>query len=123
MVPRLSPGVPRPANSLACSAGYGWNPITNPVPPSAPWLDQTKVTWPDYELDLSEWLSSTEQDMDGIRSQFEARGYAILRDIVPPDCLQVYRTMHEDMQSGTIRTPGRHDLGSHKPEAHIKDRF
>lgn len=93
---------------------YGWNPKTNPVPKDAPWLNQAKVNWPSkYDSDLSSWLKKTNQSLDSIRHQFRAKGYAVVKQVCSIAELDLYRKMHDDMQSGKLLTPGRHDLGSH----------
>lgn len=97
------------------SCYYGWNQETNPVPQKAPWLNQTRVEWPGRKS-LDGWLDTTGQSLDVIKRDFNLKGYAVLRGFVSENELDVYRRMHDDMQSGKLQTPGRHDLGSHKEQ-------
>ena len=103
------------------SNDYGWNPITNPEPRGFH-VHQTSVTWPKAadalttSSDVGPWLRSTGQSLKAIAAQFVAHGFAVVRQVASPEELDVYRKMHDDMQSGVLATPGRHDLGSHGGE-------
>ena len=101
---------------------YGWNPATNPEPRGAPFLHQARVAWPAGagalapSSDVGPWLRATGQSLDDVAAQFSAQGFAVVRQVASPEELDVYRNMHDDMQSGALATPGRHDLGSHGGE-------
>jgi len=58
-------------------------------------------------------LNHTDQSLDDVAVHFAAHGFAVVRQIASPEELDVYRNMHDDMQSCALATPGRHDLGSH----------
>lgn len=94
---------------------YGWNPETNPAPVGAPWLNQSRVEWPDRKS-LNDWLAATGQCLSAVSQDFDEKGFAVLRSFISDEELCVYRRMHDDMQSGKLVTPGRHDLGGHKEQ-------
>ena len=104
--------------STATHEAYGWNPETNPVPDNAPWLDQMTVQWPsDPHENFVAWLEATEgQTLPKIKQEFHTNGFAVVRNVASVEELDIYRDMHDNMQSGVISTPGRHDLGSHGGE-------
>ena len=53
------------------------------------------------------WLRATGQSLDDVAAQFAAHGFAVVRQVASPEELDVYRNMHDDMQSGALATPGR----------------
>ena len=112
---RLSAPFSSSATAAPRPNDYGWNPKTNPEPCGAPFLHQTSVAWPGgaTSSELGPWLNHTDQSLDDVAAHFAAHGFAVVRQIASPEELDVYRNMHDDMQSGALATPGRHDLGSH----------
>ena len=99
---------------------YGWNERTNPIPTNADWLNQTSITFSSYLGDMREWLDSTNQCFESIKRDFEQNGFAVLRQIVDRENLEIYKNMHDVIQNDLI-TPGRHDLGSHKEKVSTND--
>jgi len=91
---------------------YGWNSETNPAPVK-PWRDQIEMHWGKFTA-IDDWLEST--DLDAIRESFLSKGFAVIPDVIPPDLVSKYMSIHDMIESGEIHAPGRHDLGAHKDQ-------
>lgn len=101
------------ATAAAAAPSYGYNPATNPPPTN---LDpQASVQWPAF-ADVTTFMADL--DLAGLSEDYKHRGYSVVPGVIPADCLDVYRQVHDDMHSGKIdASRTRHDLGSHKDAA------
>lgn len=98
--------------TMADPAGYGWDPVINPEPEGASHLNQTVLHWPKF-LSPTAWAGQTGQNISKLASDFERDGFVVVRGIVGSAELEVYRSIHDSLMSGELKSPGRHDLGAH----------
>jgi phytanoyl-CoA hydroxylase len=114
----------RTSDRLVCSqasshhrnkmAAYGWNPQTNPAPENASWVNQTVVHWPAEVISPDQWLHSIGGGVEALHKSFLRDSFLVLRKLMPLPALQVYQSLYLTTLN-ELETPGRHDLGAHKP--------
>ena len=59
------------------------------------------------------WAAATGQSLPRLAADFARDGFVVVRGIIWPAGLEVYRSIHERLMSGERTTPGWHDLGSY----------
>ena len=94
-------------------AGYGWNISTNPAPANASWINQSSVVWPSGATEAAEWLQAI-GGATALLESFMRDGFVITRNLLPTSALGIYQSLYSTILND-LETPGRHDLGAHKP--------